>query len=405
MFSSLPLIEPRESHSLWYIPAHPNRFRNHNNSHNQGSHARRPHQQQQQHGAQRSNNASIAATTAAVSSSADSLATLLLEEHALQVRKQNIAAFGYAWIKPAGCSKTMLGVREEEAEREEGAAAAAAEAEAGMDFGADGADLVGGGGEEEGEDGETFERNLDDDIPDADADGEGEDEAEEGDVEGLVEEGEEGLEEGDVLMERDLDDEVPDGFGIDDEEHGDDEDEDEDEDEDDEDEDGDYFDNQPDLDDDIPSAPLSASGLRDEEDSMMERDLDADIPSLAEDGIAQQQQWEHTDTDEDDEDDEEEDEEDAYATADMEVDTHASPAYRFHSSSSAMPASSIPDLHPNSSFVRRETEAESQFLRRWGGGGGDNSPIGFESPGNLRNQRRRPRRRSAMTASSDSLDL
>ncbi|OJD19270.1 hypothetical protein ACJ73_08654, partial [Blastomyces percursus] len=135
MFSSLPLIEPRDPHTLWYTPLYPNRPGHHNNLHHQGSHARR---QQQQHGAQRSNNTTVAAAAATSSSSADSLATLLLEEHALQLRKQNIAAFGYAWIKPAGCSKTMLGVREEEAEREEGAAAAVAEA-AGMEFAGDGA--------------------------------------------------------------------------------------------------------------------------------------------------------------------------------------------------------------------------------------------------------------------------
>ncbi|KKZ59173.1 hypothetical protein EMCG_05420 [[Emmonsia] crescens] len=254
-----------------------------------------------------------------------------------------------------------------------------------------------GDGGVEAEGGGAFERDLDDDIPDADGEREGE-----GDVEGLVEEGDEGLEdEEDGLMERDLDDDVPDGFGIDDDDDDDGEDEEDNE---------DYFDNQRDLDDDIPSAPLSALGSGEEGHSMMERDLDADIPSLAEDGTAQQQQWEHTDTeDDDDEDDDEEDEEeDVYVDAYMEVDTHASPAHHFHSSSSAIPGSSIPHLHPHSSSMRRETEAERLFLQRWGGsggGGGDSSPVGFESPENIPNQRRRPRRRSVMAASSDSIDM
>ena len=45
----------------------------------------------------------------------------------MRSRKQNIASFGYSWIKPAGCAKTMLGMKEEEAEREEALAAQAAE--------------------------------------------------------------------------------------------------------------------------------------------------------------------------------------------------------------------------------------------------------------------------------------
>ncbi|KAK2801097.1 hypothetical protein FQN50_007906 [Emmonsiellopsis sp. PD_5] len=375
----------KKSHTLWYTPSQPH-HRLTSTSSSTNSNTTTPTTRRQQHGSQRA--ASALAAAAAASASADSLATLLLEERALRIRKQNIAAFGYSWIRPAGCAKTMLGVREEEAEREEGAAAAAAEAEGvGLDgdgdFGDGGVMAMGMG---DGVGGEMGERDLDDDIPDADGDADGE---------GLVEEGEEGLDdEGELeedeegLMGRDLDDDVPEGFGID-------------EDDDDEDDEDDDFDDQPDLDDDIPSA------MSDEGQSMMDRDLDADIPSQAEDGIGQQQEWEHTDTDEDD--DEEEDEDDQ----DMEVDTHATPQHYLRSSSSSAP---MPHLPPHSSApAPYETEAQRLFLQRWSGGGDISgaSPGGDDSFGspdftpetNLRSQRRRPRRRSAMTTSSDSADL
>ena len=74
------------------------------------------------------------------------LSSLLLEERALRARKNNIASFGYSWIRPAGCPKTMLGMKEEEAEREEALAAAAAEraaAAAAAEVGVDGLDELG----------------------------------------------------------------------------------------------------------------------------------------------------------------------------------------------------------------------------------------------------------------------
>lgn len=112
----------------------------------------------------------------------NSLSSLQLEERALHARKNNIASFGYSWIKPAGCSKTMLGMKEEEAEREEALAAAAAEMAAAAAAAADpGLDEFGNPMHDQTDD-TGMERDLDDDIPDADADG-------------LVEEGEEGLEE------------------------------------------------------------------------------------------------------------------------------------------------------------------------------------------------------------------
>ncbi|KAK5313500.1 hypothetical protein LTR70_007573 [Exophiala xenobiotica] len=47
------------------------------------------------------------------------LAMLSYDERILAQRKLAIQMYGYSWLKPAGCTKTMLGRREEELEREE----------------------------------------------------------------------------------------------------------------------------------------------------------------------------------------------------------------------------------------------------------------------------------------------
>ena len=47
------------------------------------------------------------------------LPLLTTDERALTQRKLAIAMYGYSWLKPAGCPKTMLGMREEQLEREE----------------------------------------------------------------------------------------------------------------------------------------------------------------------------------------------------------------------------------------------------------------------------------------------
>ncbi|KAL5360201.1 Apc15p protein-domain-containing protein [Aspergillus floccosus] len=310
---SLPLITPRDSHELWFGSSHPYRSTqqppdtptatSHRRSHQHSSHAR-------------------------PNPAASSLSALLLEERALRVRKTNIATFGYSWIRPAGCAKTMLGMKEEEAERAEALAAAAAEEAAAAAAAAAGGDTALDGLEETG-----MERDLDDDIPDADA-------------EGLVEEGEEGLEEtGDIdeegYMERDLDEEIPEAFPdeYDDEEGEEEEEED--------------FDNQRDLDDDIPSAD-GGYDVDEEEDDAMERDLDDDIPEAAEDRSEQEDEWQHTDTDVefDEEDDEVSFSRDAFAQS-----LRASTA-----SSRGLPP-------PPSVRRERETEAQRRFLQRWSGGG------------------------------------
>jgi len=44
---------------------------------------------------------------------------LSADEKTITQRKMAIAMYGYSWLKPAGCTKTMLGRREEEIERDE----------------------------------------------------------------------------------------------------------------------------------------------------------------------------------------------------------------------------------------------------------------------------------------------
>jgi len=133
---------------------------------------------------------------------------------------------------------------------------------------------------------------LDGDIPDADAlDND----------EGLIEQGEEGFDGGDVneeLMERNLDDDIPEPYSSD---RDDDDvfDEDEEEDDDDDDEDVD-FDQQPDLDDAIPAGDALIGRY-------VVRDLDYEIPDAAENTSLQDDEWQHTDTDAEDDDDDTDD--------------------------------------------------------------------------------------------------
>jgi hypothetical protein len=264
-------------------------------------------------------------------SSANTIATLAAEERSLRARKLNIASFGYSWIKPAGCAKTMLGMKEEEAEREEALQAAAAEMEAAEGEGIMDDDI--GMQREEVEEDEGMERDLDDDIPNA-----------EEEASGLIEEGEEGLEEDDIgdegsYMERDLDDDIPEGFpdddyggsGLYDEEEDD-------------------FDNQPDLDAEIPAA----DGDSVSED--MTRDLDHDIPDAAEQGSEQEGEWQHTDSEEELSDEDDENEPSIIQTRFAENFRTSTPNSR--------------GLPPPPTLRREpETEAQRRFLNRWSGGG------------------------------------
>lgn len=263
-------------------------------------------------------------------SPANSLSALQAEERALRARKQNIASFGYSWIRPAGCAKTMLGMNEEEAEREEALAAQQAEMNA-----------VEGEGIMDDDTGlrqEGMERDLDDEIPDA--------EEEEG--EGLVEEGEEGLEEEEIedeegYMERDLDDDIPEGYPAED--------------------DYEDFDDQPDLDAEVPVAEGFSDG--------MERDLDDEVPDAAEDGSEQEGSWQHTDTEDDSDEDEDEEADDDNES----VGARPSENFRTSTPNSRGGLPPPPLLRPG-----RETEAQSRFLSRWSGGGDalDSSTIMLE---------------------------
>ncbi|KAJ6032459.1 hypothetical protein N7540_003191 [Penicillium herquei] len=328
---SLPLLAPTDSHELWFGPSNP--YRSSSYQSHDPTHPRRH----------------VPPTHRAFMPSrspANSLATLAMEERALRARKQNIAGFGCSWIRPAGCAKTMLGMKEEEAEREEALAAAAAEmnVEGMMDD-----DL----GMTQGEEDEGMERDLDDDIPDADVD-----------VEGLIEEGEEGLEEDELdeetYLERDLDDDIPEGYPDDYEDSALYEEED--------------FDNQPDLDAEIPEAEEDMSRDLDAEiseaDEGMSRDLDAEIPDAVEDGSEQEGEWQHTDTeDEDDYEDEEDDQDESVVRS------------RFAENFRTSTPNSRSGLLPTPIMHRaRETAAQSRFINRWSGGGDaiDSSSLLYE---------------------------
>ncbi|KAJ6098013.1 hypothetical protein N7499_002387 [Penicillium canescens] len=321
---SLPFITPRDSHELWFGSPQPYR----------ASAEPGPGDNAPNHPSRRNANGTSSShrTFMPSRSPGNTLAALVAEERSLRARKQNIASFGYSWIRPAGCAKTMLGMKEEEAEREEALQAAAAEMDAveGEGIMDDDTGMQRADGEEEDE---GMERDLDDDIPDADVD-----------AEGLIEEGEEGLEEDDIgddegYIERDLDDDIPEGFPDDDYEGSGFYDDDDDENED--------FDNQPDLDAEIPAADGDMSGG-------MTRDLDDDIPDAAE-GSEQEGEWQHTDSEED--------------LSDEDEDEPSIIQSRLENFRTSTP-NSRGGLPPPPSIRRQpETEAQRRFLQRWSGGG------------------------------------
>lgn len=253
----------------------------------------------------------------------------------------------------------MLGMKEEEAEREEALAAAQTEIGAidGEGIMEDDLGLTQG---EEDEEGQGMERDLDDEIPDAD-------ETEERG--GLIEEGEDlsgediGDEEG--YMERDLDDDIPEGYP---------------EDVDDYDDSGLYeeevdedFDNQPDLDADVPSADEGLQSYLTGSEGPS-RDLDDDIPDAAENGSEQEGEWQHTDT-EDEEDDEDEDGE-----GDENAGQSNSLRPRMNGNFRTSTPNSRSGLPPPPPRRERETDAQRRFINRWSGGGDalDSSSILFE---------------------------
>ncbi|KAM5463983.1 hypothetical protein MauCBS54593_007159 [Microsporum audouinii] len=382
MFGSLPLIEPRDSHTLWYSSSYTGRSVA-NSSQNGTTNGQHP-----QSG--RRNARSTTTATPLFSASFDPLSALLLEERALKLRKQNIASFGYSWIRPAGFPKTMMGIREEEMECEEGVGAGVGEGDVeeeefmeGIEGGEGvGMGLDGQGGAGEGEEGDAgMERDLDGDIPDGDVEGFG-----------LVEEGEEGYEdeegefpddEEEGMMERDLDDDVPEALngGSDDDDDDDDDEEEGSEEEEEEDGDRDGY-------DDTSEVRTPARITPGDSHMMMERDLDGSVPDAPQETPSRQQEWEHTDSDEDvyDDDDDDEEEED-----DTDVENS-------RLSLASLPRGAIPRLTP--SAPRRETEAERLFLERWGG---NDDSIDFDSSGMLpENPLSISRRRSRRQADEES---
>lgn len=193
-----------------------------------------------------------------------SVTSLKEDERNLARRKMNVASFGFGWIKPAGCLKTMAGRREEELEKEEAAQAELQAEEARQ------RELMEMDEEGQMEDGEGMgeERDLDDEVPDADAMAE-EDEDEEDD-DGFVEGGdldEDGLldvEEEDLeqeMFERDLDEFIPEG-----------------------------------MENEYDDLEEEASQL----DMGMDRNLDDSIVEMP--AVEEEDEWQHTDTDEETED-------------------------------------------------------------------------------------------------------
>ncbi|KAI9813985.1 MAG: hypothetical protein M1827_003449 [Pycnora praestabilis] len=220
MLSSLPMITPHDAHALWYTssssttPPNNNHNNNNNNNNNGGTPfsdpSQPPHQQSHQNHTNRRHPLTPHHTP---------LAQLLTSETHIATRKLHIQRFGSTWIRPPGVPKTYQAMMDEAAEREEQemvaqrelaafeAQQAAEDEEAmaeGEGVGAGPEGLVDQGGmmgrEVRGW-GEGVERDLDEDVPEA------EDEEgtflEEGEEEGESEEGEMMIQEGDVTGEID----------------------------------------------------------------------------------------------------------------------------------------------------------------------------------------------------------
>ncbi|KAI6381050.1 hypothetical protein MCOR25_001350 [Pyricularia grisea] len=173
MFSmALPELMPHDSHALWYSSSRapiPSSFLDpaqNPNGHltNEGLQDGAPGLQNRRHGA------------AAVERSA--LARLRADEALQERRRHNVGNFGATWLKPPGITKSLYQLREERREAEEHAEAMRREqlAQQLAEAEADGEGLIEGEGDimDEAEDGvedageAPAERDLDDEIPDAD---------------------------------------------------------------------------------------------------------------------------------------------------------------------------------------------------------------------------------------------
>ncbi|KAI0862547.1 Apc15p protein-domain-containing protein [Xylaria cubensis] len=185
MFTLLPDLSPRDSHSLWYTSSrNPFPSSNGNDAHLNGPYHEHGHGHGHPHGANSNHR------RGAHLIERSPLARLRADEQNLERRRQNVTNFGSAWLKPPGLPKTLHQLREERREAEEHQEAlrreqlaqelAEAEAEAAAGAGVVG-DGTGGGdldamldtvpGGDEGMDDVQLDgaRDLDDDIPEADA--------------------------------------------------------------------------------------------------------------------------------------------------------------------------------------------------------------------------------------------
>jgi hypothetical protein len=179
--ASLPLLPPPATSLLPLLTAplpDPSTTQNHSNAHHQ--------RRKNQHAAH------VARST--------TLLALSQDERTIHQRKLAIAMYGYSWLRPAGCAKTMLGRREEEIEREEvERQLREVEVQERIAMEAEEQDRI----QRMNEAGEVVEgRDLDEDIPDADV--------VEGDDAEVIDLGEPNDEEG---MGGDLDDEIPEAEG------------------------------------------------------------------------------------------------------------------------------------------------------------------------------------------------
>ncbi|KAI1325606.1 Apc15p protein-domain-containing protein [Xylariaceae sp. FL0255] len=115
MFSLLPDLTPRDSHSLWYTSSRdPLSSQGHNSLHQDTSHDQGGgggHHHNQQHPSRRAANAHLLERSL--------LARLRADEANIERRRANVTNFGAAWLKPPGLPKTLHQLREERREAEE----------------------------------------------------------------------------------------------------------------------------------------------------------------------------------------------------------------------------------------------------------------------------------------------
>ncbi|KAK3387671.1 Apc15p protein-domain-containing protein [Podospora didyma] len=198
MFSMLPDLTPRDSHSLWYTSS---RNPNSNPSHLDISASSSSAGQGHENGGHTSNRGNNGTTTDPRSAQGSNLhqhhgggssagviersvlGRLRADEIYMERRRANVGNMGSTWLKPPGVSKTLFQLREERREAEEHAEAIRREmlaqelaeaeaAEAGNAVGPDGAMVLpDADGDEQMLEDEDDMRDLDEDIPDADEEG------------------------------------------------------------------------------------------------------------------------------------------------------------------------------------------------------------------------------------------